>query len=206
MLVVSLSYFLPSSVVVYVVAHFWNRWRGSVWHAAVEEGFAPISAGLILAGAFAVLDTGDSGLLPWGTALGVAVGRLWRPNLASDYMWGPRKSQLDRRPRRSTGAPGPGLEASVDAWHFPLIGETVSMEPAEELYADRWPIENRHPPNRRARWRVLPTAASPGRNPPSTVCDGLGQCHDRSLRRSATWVMSTTRRRPSGTSFAELAS
>src|ERR1700731_4789242 len=25
---------------------------------------------------------------------------------------------------------------------FPLIGETVSMEPAEELYADRWPIEN----------------------------------------------------------------
>jgi hypothetical protein len=43
-----------------------------------------------------------------------------------------------------------------------------------------------------------------GSNPPSTVCDGLGQCHDRSLRRSATWVMSTTRPRPSGTSFAEL--
>lgn len=80
-LVVSLAYFLPSSVVVYVAAHFWNRWRGSVWHAAVEEGFAPISAGLILAGAFAVLNTGGSGLLPWGTALGVAVGRLWRPNL-----------------------------------------------------------------------------------------------------------------------------
>jgi len=80
-LVVSLSYFLPSSVVVYVAAHFWNRWRGSALHAAVEEGFAPISAGLILAGAFAVLDTGGSGLLPWGTALGVAVGRFWRPNL-----------------------------------------------------------------------------------------------------------------------------
>ena len=64
---------------------------------------------------------------------------------------------------RSTGAPGPGLEVSVDAWHFPLIGETVSMEPAEELYADRWPIENRRLPNRRARWRVLPTAAWSGR-------------------------------------------
>ena len=47
----------------------------------------------------------------------------------------------------------------VDAWHFPPIGETVSMEPAEELFADRRPIDNRHPPNRRARWRVLPTAA-----------------------------------------------
>ena len=43
-----------------------------------------------------------------------------------------------------------------------------------------------------------------GSKPPSTVCDGLGQCHDRSLRRSATWVMSTARPRPSGTSFAEL--
>ena len=28
---------------------------------------------------------------------------------------------------------------------------------------------------------------------PSTVGGGLGQCHDRSLRRSATWAMSTTR-------------
>jgi hypothetical protein len=35
----------------------------------------------------------------------------------------------------------------------------VSREPAEELLADRRPIDNRHPPNRRARWRVLPTAA-----------------------------------------------
>ena len=33
------------------------------------------------------------------------------------------------------------------------------MEPAQELSADRRPIDNRHPPNRRARWRVLPTAA-----------------------------------------------
>jgi hypothetical protein len=75
------------------------------------------------------------------------------------------------------------------------------MEPAEELFADRRPIDNRHPPNRRARWRVLSTAASV--EPPSNVCDGLGQCHDRSLRRSATWVMSTIRRGPSGTSFAD---
>src|SRR4051812_39474001 len=31
------------------------------------------------------------------------------------------------RPRRSRGAPGPGAEVYVDAWHFPPIGETVSM-------------------------------------------------------------------------------
>ncbi len=39
------------------------------------------------------------------------------------------------------------------------------MEPAEQLSADRRPIDNRHPPNRRARWRVVPTAASLGRTP-----------------------------------------
>jgi chromate transporter len=48
-LVVSLAFFLPSSILIYVVAHFWNRWRGSAWHAAVENGFAPIAAGLVLA-------------------------------------------------------------------------------------------------------------------------------------------------------------
>ncbi len=34
---------------------------------------------------------------------------------------------------------------------FPTYRGTVSMEPAEELSADRRPIDNRHPPNRRAR-------------------------------------------------------
>ena len=51
-LVVSLAFFLPSSIVVYVAAHFWNRLRGSAWHSAVEDGFLPIAAGLVLAGAF----------------------------------------------------------------------------------------------------------------------------------------------------------
>jgi chromate transporter len=78
-LIVSFAFFLPSSVAVYVTAHFWNRWRGSAWHAALEEGFAPVAAGLVLAGVLAVLQSG--GALGWGIALTVAVCRLWRPNL-----------------------------------------------------------------------------------------------------------------------------
>ena len=78
-LIVSFAFFLPSSMAVYVTAHFWNRWRGSAWHAALEEGFAPVAAGLVLAGALAVLQSG--GALAWGIALTVAVCRLWRPNL-----------------------------------------------------------------------------------------------------------------------------
>jgi chromate transporter len=78
---VSLAFFLPSSMMVYVAAHFWNRWRGSAWHTAVEDGFAPIAAALVLAGAFAILQAGGTDPLAWGTALWVAGCRLWRPNL-----------------------------------------------------------------------------------------------------------------------------
>jgi chromate transporter len=80
-LVVTLAFFLPSSLLVYGAASIWNRWRGSAWHAAIEAGFAPIAAGLVLAGAFAILDAGGSGLLAWGIAFGVAACRIWRPDL-----------------------------------------------------------------------------------------------------------------------------
>lgn len=80
-LVVSLAFFLPSSIVVYVVACFWHRLRGAAWHSAVEDGFVPIAAGLVLAGAFAILRTGGADPLTGGIALGVAACRLWRPNL-----------------------------------------------------------------------------------------------------------------------------
>jgi chromate transporter len=80
-LVASLAFFLPTSLIAYAAARFWNRWRGSAWHAAVEHGFAPIAAGLVLAGVFAVLQSESTGLLPWGTAFAVAACRIWRPTL-----------------------------------------------------------------------------------------------------------------------------
>jgi chromate transporter len=79
-LVVSLAFFLPSSLLAYGAARVWNRWRGSRWHAAVELGFIPIAAGLVLAGAFAILRSEGSGILAWGTALVVAACRLLRPD------------------------------------------------------------------------------------------------------------------------------
>jgi hypothetical protein len=59
---------------------FWNRLRGPAWHSAVEDGFVPVAAGLILAGAFAIPDSGGTDPLAGGIALGVAACRLWRPN------------------------------------------------------------------------------------------------------------------------------
>jgi chromate transporter len=78
--VVSLAFFLPTSLLIYGAAHVWNRWRGSVWHRSVEIGFAPIGAGLALAGAPVVLNTGHGGFLGWVVAVAVATCRIWRPN------------------------------------------------------------------------------------------------------------------------------
>lgn len=80
-LVASLAFFVPSSLLVYIAAHVWNRWRGSAWHAAIEAGFAPIAVGLVGAGGLAILRSGDTGPLAWGTVLCVAACRIWRPEI-----------------------------------------------------------------------------------------------------------------------------
>jgi chromate transporter len=80
-LLVSLAFFLPSSVLIYLAAYFWNRRRGSAWHAAVENGFVPIAAGLVLASGVAIMQSAGNDPIAWATAGGVAAGRLWRPNI-----------------------------------------------------------------------------------------------------------------------------
>lgn len=47
--VTTLGIFLPSSLLVYGLARIWARYRGAPWQKAVEQGLAPIAAGLILA-------------------------------------------------------------------------------------------------------------------------------------------------------------
>lgn len=79
-LVVSLAFFLPSSLLVYATVSIFNRW-GSRWRAAVEAGLAPIAVGLVLAGALVVLAAGRAGALGWALALAVALCRIWRPNI-----------------------------------------------------------------------------------------------------------------------------
>jgi chromate transporter len=80
-LVASLAFFVPSSLLVYGFAHVWNRWRGSAWHAAVEAGLAPIAVGLILAGGYAILRSGNTSVLAWTIAAAVAGGRLRWPRV-----------------------------------------------------------------------------------------------------------------------------
>jgi chromate transporter len=80
-LVATLALFLPSSLLCFLIARVWNRYRGKPWHEAFEQGLAPIGAGLLFAGVLAILRIGAGGPLAWVTAGGVAAMLLWRPQL-----------------------------------------------------------------------------------------------------------------------------
>jgi chromate transporter len=80
-LVATLALFVPSSLLCYGVTRMWNHYRGRHWHTALESGLAPIGAGLILAGVFAIFRIAGAGILSWAVA-GVSAAILaWRPTL-----------------------------------------------------------------------------------------------------------------------------
>ncbi len=79
-LTATVALYLPSSLLVYGAARMWGRWRGSPWHSAVEQGLAPIAAGLVLAGGLAVLQVAG-GLAVWVAAFLATVVLLRWPKL-----------------------------------------------------------------------------------------------------------------------------
>ena len=79
--VATVALYLPSSLVVYGAARLWGRWRGSVWHAAVERGLAPVAAGLLLSGGIAVLRISPGGPTVWAAAIIATVLLLRWPRL-----------------------------------------------------------------------------------------------------------------------------
>lgn len=80
-LVATLALFLPASVLCYLISRVWTRYRGKPWHEAVEQGLAPIGAGLLFAGVLAILRIGAVGPLSWAAAAGVAGLLVWQPRL-----------------------------------------------------------------------------------------------------------------------------
>lgn len=79
--VATIAIFLPSSLLCYSVAKIWNVYRGRAWHTALEEGLAPIAAGLIFAGAAAIFQISRSGSVGAAVALGSVSLFVWRPKL-----------------------------------------------------------------------------------------------------------------------------
>jgi chromate transporter len=79
--VATVAFYLPASLLLYVVASLWGRWRGSIWHQAVERGIAPVAAGLFLSGGLAVLRTVPGGITVWIAAGVATVVLLYWPKL-----------------------------------------------------------------------------------------------------------------------------
>jgi chromate transporter len=80
-LVATLALYVPACLLCVSVMGTWNRYRGTRWHSALESGLAPIGAGLIFAGALALIRIGEMGPLAWGIMAGVAAWLTWRPRL-----------------------------------------------------------------------------------------------------------------------------
>jgi chromate transporter len=55
-----LAIFVPSSILLLVVAHFWEKLRGAPWQVTIEKALMPITCGLILAATETVAKTAIS--------------------------------------------------------------------------------------------------------------------------------------------------
>jgi chromate transporter len=51
-LVSAIAFFGPTAVLMFVVARLWKRLEKWRWRASIQEGLAPVSIGLVLAGCF----------------------------------------------------------------------------------------------------------------------------------------------------------
>jgi chromate transporter len=80
--VATLALFVPSSLLCYGVSRAWKHYKGRRWHTALEIGLAPIGAGLILAGVFAIFRVAGSGPWSWSIAAVAALVLAWRPKLS----------------------------------------------------------------------------------------------------------------------------
>lgn len=80
-LVATLALYLPAALLTLGVAKVWSKFRGHAWHSAVQNGLAPVGAGLILAGIVAVFRVAGAGPLSWSVALASALILGLRPNI-----------------------------------------------------------------------------------------------------------------------------
>ena len=69
-IVASLAIFVPSALLIYMLARLWARYRGARWQLAMEAGLRPVAAGMILAAGLVLLQALEGGWLARGIAIG----------------------------------------------------------------------------------------------------------------------------------------
>lgn len=68
-LVAALALFLPSSLLLLTVGHWWRRRGDSPVRRTIERGLAPVAVGLIFAGAVTLLRAEGTGPAEWATVV-----------------------------------------------------------------------------------------------------------------------------------------
>jgi chromate transporter len=68
-LVAALALYLPSSLVMLAVGHWWRRRGDSPVRRVIERGLAPVAVGLIFAGVLTLMRAEGVGWLEWATLL-----------------------------------------------------------------------------------------------------------------------------------------
>ena len=80
-LVATAAFYLPGALLIYAAARLWGRWRGSPWHGAIEQGLAPLAAGLLISAGIVVLRASPGGWVVWMAALAATAALLRWPKL-----------------------------------------------------------------------------------------------------------------------------
>jgi chromate transporter len=70
-IVTLLAFFAPTALLAFLVARFWKRLESWPWRKSIQEGLAPVSIGLLLAGCFTMAKGAISGLETGAIAVGV---------------------------------------------------------------------------------------------------------------------------------------
>jgi chromate transporter len=70
-IVTLLAFFCPTALLAFLVARFWKRLEKWPWRNSIQQGLAPVSIGLLLAGCFTMAKGAITGLETAAIAVGV---------------------------------------------------------------------------------------------------------------------------------------
>ncbi|WP_374445525.1 chromate transporter [Stella sp.] len=67
----------PACTLTFLVAHLWHRFRDRPWRRIVQRGLAPVTVGIVAAGAWVVAETVDRSAMAVALTLATAAVSLW---------------------------------------------------------------------------------------------------------------------------------
>ena len=67
----------PACTLTFIVARLWDRFRDRPWRAVVQRGLAPVTVGIVAAGAWVVAETVDRSVVALVLTLATAGVALW---------------------------------------------------------------------------------------------------------------------------------